>query len=64
MDPSTQTMLAANALIHKHGDAAEEYASQQLWNYQQNADEQNSTEWRSLLDAIKKVRELRRKCDT
>jgi len=64
MEPSTETMLTANALIRKYGDTAEEYVSQQLWTCQQNADEPNATQWRSLLDAIKKVRELRRKTST
>ena len=59
MNPSPEIMLAANALIHKHGSAAEEYASQQLWKFQQNADEENAARWRSLLEGIKMVRDLR-----
>ena len=58
-EPPTEAMLAANALIRQHGANAEEYASQQLWNCQQNADDKNSTQWRLMLQAIKLVRQIR-----
>jgi hypothetical protein len=52
-------MLTANTLIHQYGGGAEEYVSQQLWKSQQRSDEKDVARWRSLLDAIKKVREIR-----
>jgi hypothetical protein len=61
MEPSTETLLAANALIRQYGEAAEEHASQQLWTCRQNADEEKADQWRVVLEAIKKVREIREK---
>ena len=64
MDPTTETMLAANALIHRYGAGAEEYVSRQLWDSQQSADEKAAAQWRSLLEALRKVREIRKKTET
>jgi hypothetical protein len=61
MEPSVEVMLAANMLIHRHGNGAEEYAAQQLWDSGRNKDEENAARWRLMLEALKKVRELRAK---
>ena len=60
MELPTEMMLAANTLIRQYGDAAEEHASQQLWTCRQKADEEKADQWRSVLEAIKKVREIRK----
>ena len=59
MKSSQETMLAANALIHEHGTAAEEYAALQLWDSRQKADKGAEAQWLGMLEAIKQVRSLR-----
>lgn len=59
MELSKEALLTANALIRQYGDAAEEHASKELWACRQNADEEKADQWRSLLEAIKKVREIK-----
>lgn len=38
-------MLAANTLIHRYGDGAEEYAATQLWDATQKQDDANASRW-------------------
>jgi hypothetical protein len=59
MEPPPEVMLAANTLLHRHGDGTEEYAAQQLWEYRQEQDKKSAAYWRSILEALKRVRELR-----
>jgi hypothetical protein len=61
MEPPPEVMLAANALIHRHGDGAEEYAARQLWDHRQKQDKKSAAYWQSILEALKRVRELRSK---
>lgn len=63
MEPQKEALLAANALIRKHGAGAEEYVAQQLWSCRQNSDVENAKQWRSLLEAIRKVRDIRKEAD-
>jgi hypothetical protein len=59
MDLPPEVLLAANALIRRHGTAAEEYAAQQLWDSRRNEDEESAAGWRSMLEALKQVRKIR-----
>jgi hypothetical protein len=59
MESSQEDMLAANALIHQHGDGAEEYIARQLWDSRQKKDKTSTSRWQSLLEALRRVRELR-----
>jgi len=59
MEPPPEVMLAANALIRRHGNGAEEYAAQQLWDSRRNEDEESAAGWRSMLEALKQVRKIR-----
>jgi urease accessory protein UreF len=59
MDLPPELLLAANALIRRHGAAAEEYAARQLWDARQKEDEKSADGWRSMLEALKRVREIR-----
>ena len=54
-------MLAANALILQHGAGAEEYAAKQWWDARRRNDETGASQWLSMLDALKRTRELRAK---
>jgi hypothetical protein len=61
MDLPPEVLLEANTLIHRHGNGAEEYAARQLWDSRRKKDEENAAWWRSMLEALKRVRELRAK---
>ena len=58
MEISTDTLLAANALIHQHGTTAEEYATQKLWDSQKQRNARDATQWATVLAALKRVREI------
>jgi hypothetical protein len=59
----SEVMLAANALIHWHGNGAEEYAARQLWESRRTKDEKSTSYCSSMLEALKPVRELRAKVE-
>ena len=63
MELPQETLLAANALIHRHGEGAEEYVAQQLWDSRQRKDQKSTAEWLDMLEALKRVRELRAKTE-
>lgn len=48
--------LSANILLKKHGSAAEEYATQKMWEFKQAHDEEAASTWHSILEAIKELR--------
>jgi transcriptional regulator with XRE-family HTH domain len=52
-------MLAANQIIHQHGDGAEQYVSRQIRRLQQKSNPQGAGKWRAILRAIGEVRKLR-----
>jgi|HubBroStandDraft_1064217.scaffolds.fasta_scaffold967956_2 hypothetical protein len=58
MELSTDTLLTANALILRHGAGAEEYATQKLWDARKQGSEKEATQWATLLEALKRVREI------
>jgi hypothetical protein len=61
MKISTETMLAADALVHHHGPATEEYATQKLWDSRQQGSTEDEAKWATMLEAIKRVREIHAK---
>ena len=61
MEPPTETLLAANTLVHTHGNGAEEFATTQLWQARQGKDETGVAKWLGMLEALKRVREIRGK---
>jgi transcriptional regulator with XRE-family HTH domain len=61
MELPPDALLAANALIHRHGAGAEEFAAKQLWNSIRKDDERSAAKWLSMLEALKQVRERKTK---
>ena len=59
--PDRKDLLAANALIHQHGEHAEEHATTNLWSARQSKDAVEFAKWQALIDALKEVRALRKK---
>lgn len=51
MELPPDALLAANALIHRHGADAEEYAAKQLWNSIRKDDESSAAKWLSIIFA-------------
>jgi len=54
-----EIMFAACTLVYHKGTAAEEYATQKFWHAQQTASKDVATQWAAMLQAIKRVREIR-----
>jgi urease accessory protein UreF len=61
MEISPDTLLTANALLLRHGAGAEEYVTQKLWDSAQKGSTKDETQWQAVLEAIKRVREIRAK---
>jgi hypothetical protein len=56
-----ETLLAANELIHRRGDGAEEYVAKQLSDSRQKEFQKGVSQWLEMTEALKWVRELRAK---
>ena len=52
-------MLKANLLIGQLGNGAEEHAAAKMWEARQKNDEAGASHWLSMLEALKRVREIR-----
>jgi hypothetical protein len=49
-------LISAYLLIKTHGNAAEEYATKRMWELQQLQNVEGAAAWRSIIQAIKEVR--------
>jgi hypothetical protein len=61
MKLSKETLLAANELIHRRGDSAEEYVAKQLSDSRKKEFQKGASQWLEMTEALKWVRELRAK---
>lgn len=59
MELAHETLIAANAWIHRHGAAAEEQATRAWWEARQRRDHTGAAHWSSILQGIKQVRDLK-----
>ena len=61
MKLSKETLLAANELIHRRGDSAEEHVAKQLSDSRRKEFQKGAARWLDMKEALKWVRELRAK---